>query len=92
MRGGLLRLTTVAATRSFTSIPNTLSSRLPVARMLGATTTSLLTQMRGMKVRASVKKLCDGCMVRQTSPILLESSVARFPAAAVISYPHYHSH
>ncbi|KAF8541675.1 ribosomal protein L36-domain-containing protein [Trichophaea hybrida] len=49
--------------RSFTSIPNTLSSRLPVPRLLGLTT--LLhqqPQMRGMKVRASVKKLCDGCM------------------------------
>ncbi|KAA8913046.1 ribosomal protein L36-domain-containing protein [Sphaerosporella brunnea] len=57
-----LRLT-ATATRSFTSVPNTLSARLPVPRILGAITPlQQQTQMRGMKVRASVKKLCDGCM------------------------------
>jgi hypothetical protein len=75
LRGGLLRLAAVSAqltspasamTRSFTSVPNTLSSRLPVPRILGATTLlqqQQQPQVRGMKVRASVKKLCDGCMV-----------------------------
>ncbi|KAI5858381.1 ribosomal protein L36-domain-containing protein [Tricharina praecox] len=52
-----------AMARSFTSIPNTLSSRLRITPTLGVP--ALLhqqTQLRGMKVRSSVKKLCDGCM------------------------------
>lgn len=57
LRGRLPRLASVfrplaSPLAAITSIPNTLSSRQQA-------------QMRGMKVRSSVKKLCDGCMVRQ---------------------------
>ncbi|CCX30045.1 ribosomal protein L36-domain-containing protein [Pyronema domesticum] len=66
LRGTFLRfaaLSRPALTRTFTSFPNTLSSRLPVTRTLGATTPLFQqTTQRGMKVRSSVKKLCDGCM------------------------------
>ncbi|KAI5803782.1 putative 60S L36 ribosomal protein, mitochondrial precursor [Geopyxis carbonaria] len=52
--------------RCFSSIPNTLTTRLSLtSRPWAATSTipaALATPARGMKVRASVKKLCDGCM------------------------------
>ena len=69
LRASLLRLTAfsspaTAMARSFSSVPNTLNTRLTVPRILGASTLlQQQMQMRGMKVRASVKKLCDGCMV-----------------------------
>lgn len=42
--------------------------RLPARPALTTTATALLQQqVRGMKVRSSVKKLCDGCKVRAPS-------------------------
>jgi hypothetical protein len=36
--------------------------------MIGAQNGAGMGQIRGMKVRSSVKKLCDGCKVRSISP------------------------
>lgn len=46
-------------------------SKRPVAVSLEATT---LEQSRGMKVRSSVKKLCDGCKVRSHSILKLRAT------------------
>ncbi|KAF2796079.1 hypothetical protein K505DRAFT_272131 [Melanomma pulvis-pyrius CBS 109.77] len=40
---------------------SSLTARLAGLRIQSPTQTAALTQTRGMKVRSSVKKLCDGC-------------------------------
>lgn len=62
-------LTTCARTAFSTSSANSLISRMSqmsLARPVASPTKSLVAfqQTRGMKVRSSVKKLCDGCKVR----------------------------
>ncbi|THY79759.1 hypothetical protein D6C86_01652 [Aureobasidium pullulans] len=59
-------LTTCARTAFSTSTANSLISRMSqmsLARPVASPTKSLVAfqQIRGMKVRSSVKKLCDGC-------------------------------
>ncbi|THY29041.1 hypothetical protein D6D00_03797 [Aureobasidium pullulans] len=59
-------LTTCARTAFSTSSANSLISRMSqmsLARPVASPTKSLVAfqQTRGMKVRSSVKKLCDGC-------------------------------
>ncbi|THW46632.1 hypothetical protein D6C98_03370 [Aureobasidium pullulans] len=59
-------LTTCARTAFSTSTTNSLISRMSqmsLARPVASPTKSLVAfqQTRGMKVRSSVKKLCDGC-------------------------------
>ena len=97
LRSQLVRLSTAASlavarrlpVRRFSSIPNTLSSRLPACRALGgAGSTPLSQQVRGMKVRSSVKKLCDGCMVRlppqggSSRSILLSALLTSLPSCS----------
>jgi large subunit ribosomal protein L36 len=45
-------------------------SQMSLARPIASPTKSLVAfqQTRGMKVRSSVKKLCDGCKVRTNGP------------------------
>lgn len=95
LRGSLLRLTTAtsalahksaptALARSFASVPNALTSRFVLAprRLLpGAPPLLHQTPARGMKVRASVKKLCDGCMVCATSQDGDDVSASNYPQA-----------
>ena len=49
--------------------------------MAGAVGTQSLEQSRGMKVRSSVKKLCDGCKVRDCLPLILMVWVVRMVLA-----------